>query len=86
MRAVRIEQPGSARGLRLVEVEEPVPGAGEISVEVQATALNRADWLQILGKYPVPPGTPAGPPGHGVRRHGALRGTARAPVPARVTG
>lgn len=63
MRAVRIEQPGSARGLRLVEVEEPVPGAGEISVEVQATALNRADWLQILGKYPVPPGTPADLPG-----------------------
>ena len=63
MRAVRIEQPGSARGLRLVEVEEPVPGPGEIVVEVHATALNRADWLQILGKYPVPPGTPADLPG-----------------------
>jgi len=63
MRAVRIEQPGSARGLRLVEVEEPVPGPGEISVDVHATALNRADWLQVLGKYPVPPGTPADLPG-----------------------
>jgi putative PIG3 family NAD(P)H quinone oxidoreductase len=63
MRAVRIEQPGSARGLRLVEVEEPVPGPGEIQVEVHATALNRADWLQILGKYPVPAGTPADLPG-----------------------
>ena len=59
MRAVRIEQPGSARGLRLAEIEEPVPGPGEILVDVHATALNRADWLQILGKYPVPPGTPA---------------------------
>ena len=63
MRAVRIEQPGSARGLRLVEVEDPVPGPGEILVDVHATALNRADWLQVLGKYPVPPGTPADLPG-----------------------
>jgi putative PIG3 family NAD(P)H quinone oxidoreductase len=63
MRAVRIEQPGSARGLRLVEVEEPVPGPGEILVDVHATALNRADWLQVLGKYPVPPGTPPDLPG-----------------------
>jgi len=63
MRAVRIEQPGSARGLRLVEVEEPAPGPGEIQVEVHATALNRADWLQILGRYPVPAGTPADLPG-----------------------
>ncbi len=63
MRAVRIEQPGSVRGLRLVEIEEPVPGPGEISVDVHATALNRADWLQVLGKYPVPPGTPADLPG-----------------------
>ena len=63
MRAVRIEQPGSARGLRLVEVEDPVPGPGEILVDVKATALNRADWLQILGKYPVPAGTPSDLPG-----------------------
>jgi putative PIG3 family NAD(P)H quinone oxidoreductase len=63
MRAVRIEQPGSARGLHLVEVEAPVPGPGEVLVDVHATALNRADWLQILGKYPVPPGTAADLPG-----------------------
>ena len=63
MRAVRIEQPGSAAGLRLVEVEEPVPGPGELGVDVHATALNRADWLQTLGKYPPPPGTPADLPG-----------------------
>jgi putative PIG3 family NAD(P)H quinone oxidoreductase len=63
MRAVRIEQPGSPQGLRLVEVPDPVPGPGEIVVDVHAIALNRADWLQILGKYPVPPGTPADLPG-----------------------
>ncbi|HZW87726.1 MAG TPA: alcohol dehydrogenase catalytic domain-containing protein, partial [Myxococcaceae bacterium] len=63
MRAVRIEQPGSVRGLRLVEVDDPVPGPGEICVDVHATALNRADYLQVLGRYPVPPGTPADLPG-----------------------
>jgi putative PIG3 family NAD(P)H quinone oxidoreductase len=63
MRAVRIEQPGSAAGLRLVEIEDPVPGSGEICVDVHATALNRADYLQVLGKYPPPPGTPADLPG-----------------------
>jgi len=63
MRAVRIEQPGAIRGLRLVEIDEPTPGRGEISVEVHATALNRADHLQILGRYPVPPGVPPDLPG-----------------------
>jgi putative PIG3 family NAD(P)H quinone oxidoreductase len=75
MRAVRIEQPGSTRGLRLVEVADPIPGPGEILVDVHATALNRADWLQILGKYPVPPGTPADLPGM------EYAGTVRAPGP-----
>jgi NADPH:quinone reductase len=63
MRAVRIEQPGSLSGLRIVEVDEPIPGVGEILVQVKATALNRADWLQVLGKYPPPPGVPADIPG-----------------------
>ena len=63
MRAVRIEQPGSPSGLRIEEVEEPVPGTGEVLVEVHASALNRADWLQILGKYPPPPGIRADIPG-----------------------
>ena len=56
MRAVRIEQPGSPSGLRITEVEEPIPGTGEVLVEVRASALNRADWFQVLGKYPPPPG------------------------------
>ena len=64
------KRPGAAPG----GGGEPIPGPGEIVVEVHATALNRADWLQILGKYPVPPGHPRGPPRHGVRRHGAAAG------------
>jgi NADPH2:quinone reductase len=32
------------------------PGAGEVRVEVAATALNRADLMQRQGHYPPPPG------------------------------
>ncbi|HEX6592849.1 MAG TPA: alcohol dehydrogenase catalytic domain-containing protein, partial [Moraxellaceae bacterium] len=36
--------------------ERPLPGAGEIRIRVQATAVNRADLLQKAGRYPPPPG------------------------------
>lgn len=42
--------------LRLVEVHDPVPGAGEVLIDVAATAVNRADLLQSRGLYPSPPG------------------------------
>ena len=41
---------------RLGEVSDPRPGVGEVLVRVRATALNRADLLQIRGLYPPPPG------------------------------
>lgn len=40
----------------MAEVEEPRPGAGEVVVDVAATALNRADLLQRQGFYDPPPG------------------------------
>lgn len=39
----------------------PEPGAGEVLVQVEATALNRADLLQMRGLYPPPPGEPEVP-------------------------
>lgn len=42
---------------------DPEPGAGEIRVRVHASALNRADVLQRLGRYPAPPGAPQEIPG-----------------------
>ena len=36
------------------DVPDPVIGPDEVLVEVQATALNRADLLQRLGLYPNP--------------------------------
>ena len=46
---------------RLVEVADPRPAADEVLVEVRATALNRADLLQLRGHYPPPPGEPESP-------------------------
>src|SRR5262245_52814615 len=49
--------PGPERPtLELVELPDPVPGSGEVLLRVRATALNRADLLQVRGQYPPPRG------------------------------
>ena len=45
------------------ERPDPVPGAGELLVQVQAAGLNGADILQRAGGYAAPPGSPADIPG-----------------------
>ena len=42
--------------LELAEFDTPSPGSDELLVDVRATALNRADLLQVRGLYPSPPG------------------------------
>ena len=54
MRAVVLAGYGGPEVLRPAEVEPPVPGPEEILVDVVATALNRADVLQRMGRYPGP--------------------------------
>jgi len=44
--------------LRIGQVERPVPGPGDILIEIKASGLNRADLLQRRGMYPPPPGAP----------------------------
>jgi putative PIG3 family NAD(P)H quinone oxidoreductase len=61
MRAVVITHPGGPEVLRLEEVPDPVPGPGEVLVEIAAAGLNRADVLQRQGYYPPPPGAPPYP-------------------------
>ena len=56
MRAMTIPEPGGPDALTWAEVPDPVPGAGEVLVEVAATAVNRADLLQRQGRYGPPPG------------------------------
>jgi len=45
----------------VTEVPDPVPGPGEVLVEIAAAGVNRADLLQRAGHYPPPPGAPAWP-------------------------
>jgi NADPH2:quinone reductase len=63
MRAVVIQEPGGPDVLELRDVPMPEPSRGEVRVRIRATAVNRADLLQRLGRYPAPPGWPADVPG-----------------------
>ena len=56
MRAVTVSEPGE---LLLADVDPPVPGDGEVLLDVVAAGVNRADLLQRQGQYPPPPGAPA---------------------------
>lgn len=56
MQAVGPYRPGKGSAPELVEWPTPVPGPGELLLEVAATALNRADLLQLRGLYPPPEG------------------------------
>ncbi len=56
MHAIRITEPGGPEVLAWSEVPDPVPGEGEVLVDVVAGAVNRADIAQRGGNYPPPPG------------------------------
>ncbi|PDP88435.1 NADPH:quinone oxidoreductase [Glycomyces fuscus] len=56
MHAIRISEPGGPEVLAWTEVPDPVPGEGEVLVDVAASAVNRADVSQRQGNYPPPPG------------------------------
>ena len=56
MRCVEITQPGGPEVLRPTRRPAPVPGPGEILVEVAAAGVNRPDTLQRQGRYDPPPG------------------------------
>ncbi len=61
MRAVVITEPGEPEVMRWLEVPDPVPGPGEVIIEVAASGVNRADLMQREGHYPPPPGAPPYP-------------------------
>lgn len=56
MYAITIPEPGGPEVLVWAEVPDPVPGEGEVLVEVVAGAVNRADLMQRQGFYNPPPG------------------------------
>jgi putative PIG3 family NAD(P)H quinone oxidoreductase len=53
---VLISEPGGPEALSLGEAPDPEPAAGEVLLDVAATAVNRADLLQRAGRYPPPAG------------------------------
>jgi putative PIG3 family NAD(P)H quinone oxidoreductase len=61
MRAVVITEPGEPEVLQWLQVPDPVPGPGEVVIEVAASGVNRADLMQRQGFYPPPPGAPPYP-------------------------
>jgi putative PIG3 family NAD(P)H quinone oxidoreductase len=63
MRAVTLNGAGGPEVLDIAEVADVRPSRNEIRVRVVASALNRADVSQRLGRYPAPPGYPQDIPG-----------------------
>jgi putative PIG3 family NAD(P)H quinone oxidoreductase len=57
VRAISITCYGGPDVLALTEQPDPIPGPGEVLIDVVATSVNRADLLQRQGRYPAPPGT-----------------------------
>lgn len=80
MRAVLLPGPSQDDELRLAEVPDPVPGPGELLVDVVAAGVNRADLLQRAGHYPPPPGTVPWP---GLEVSGRVAALGPPPPPAR---
>jgi NADPH:quinone reductase-like Zn-dependent oxidoreductase len=56
MRAVVATEPGGPEVLAIRELPDPVPGEGELVIDMAGTAVNRADTLQRRGQYPPPAG------------------------------
>jgi NADPH:quinone reductase-like Zn-dependent oxidoreductase len=63
MKALLSDEPGGPETLRLTELPDPVPGAGELLVRVRAAAVNYPDVLIIEDKYQFRPPRPFAPGG-----------------------
>jgi len=53
---VEIAEPGGPEVLRVIERSDPVPGPGDVLIQVAAAGVNRPDVMQRRGAYPPPPG------------------------------
>jgi NADPH2:quinone reductase len=56
MQVVEIGAPGGPEALRVAERARPVPGSGEVLIQVVAAGVNRPDVMQRKGVYPPPKG------------------------------
>jgi putative PIG3 family NAD(P)H quinone oxidoreductase len=56
MKFIDYAPPGTPDCLRVAECATPIPGSGEILIEVHYAGVNRPDVMQRMGRYPPPPG------------------------------
>jgi NADPH2:quinone reductase len=56
MTVIEISEPGGPEVLRPGTRPMPLPGMGEVLIQVSAAGVNRPDILQRQGDYPPPPG------------------------------
>ena len=61
MRALLSTEPGGPETLRIEDIPDPVPAAGELLVRVRACAINYPDVLIIEDKYQLKPPRPFAP-------------------------
>lgn len=54
MQAIRCRTPGGPEVLEQVTLPVPLPGPGQVLIEVHAAGVNRPDIAQRRGTYPVP--------------------------------
>src|SRR5260221_2900554 len=58
MRAVVVREFGPIESVTVAEMPDPVPGPGEVLVDIQAVGINYVDLLVIGGKYQFLPERP----------------------------
>lgn len=58
MKAIRVERFGGVDELRMVDLQQPVPGDEDVLVQVEAVGVNPLDTYIRRGEYPVLPDLP----------------------------
>jgi NADPH:quinone reductase-like Zn-dependent oxidoreductase len=51
MKAIEVAAPGGLDHLRIVDRQDPTPGAGEVLIRMRAVSLNYRDLLMVEGRY-----------------------------------
>ena len=58
MKAAYFEEHGGPEVMRYGDVPDPVPGSGEVLVDIHAASVNGADWKVRIGRYASVPSFP----------------------------
>ena len=59
MQALQFSETGTLDSLQVRDVPRPVPGPGEILIEVRATGINPSDLKNVLGSFPCTTAPPS---------------------------